>query len=330
MNLQYKKKGDSVRAIVLRRFGGKEVLEEREMVTPEPFPDEVQIEVAYAGVNPVDWKIREGYLTERFPHQLPIIPGWDVSGVIKKIGSNVTNLKVGDQVYTYARKPVIQWGTYAEYVCFNAKDTAKKPKNISLAEAAAIPLSALTAYQSLFEKGSFHPGQTILIHGGSGGVGAFAVQLAKNAGAKKIYATGSKEKHDYMRQLGVDVPIDYHTQSFSDVIRKAEPHGVDFVFDTVGGRTYFDSIGLIKRNGEIVSILEPPHPEISEKNHISTFYTFVDPSGKDLQELAHLIEQGKVHPPKTEILPLKQAGEAQELLQSGKVFGKIVLSVKGG
>lgn len=319
-----------MRAIVIRRFGSKEVLEEREMVTPEPFPDEVQIKVAYAGVNPVDWKIREGYLTERFPHQLPIIPGWDASGIVNKVGEHVTNLKVGDEVYTYARKPVIQWGTYAEYLCFNAKDTVKKPKNISLAEAAAIPLAALTAYQSLFEKGSFNHGQTILIHGGSGGVGAFAVQLAKQAGAKKIYATGSKAKHDYMREIGVDVPIDYHTQSFAEVIRQAEPNGVDFVLDTVGGRTYYDSIPIIKRNGEIVSILEPAHPDISEKNHILTAYTFVAPSGKDLQEITTLIEAGKVLPPKVEVLPLKQASTAQDLLETGKVFGKIVLKVNGG
>lgn len=319
-----------MRAIVLRKFGGKEVLEEREMVTPEPFSDEVQIKVAYAGINPVDWKVREGYLTERMAHQLPIIPGWDVSGVIKKVGSNVTHLKPGDMVYAYARKPTIQWGTYAEYVCFTGKDTIKKPQNISLAEAAAIPLSALTAWQSLFEEGSFHEGQTILIHGGSGSVGSFAVQFARNAGAKKIYASGSAEKGPYMKSIGVDVPIDYKKESFIDVIKRMEPQGVDFIFDTVGGRTYFDSIHFVKRDGYLVSILEPPHPEISEKNHITTKYVFVRPSGHDLAEITQLIEEGKVKPPKVEIMPFNQAADAQDLVKNGKVFGKLVLKVNGG
>jgi NADPH2:quinone reductase len=317
-----------MRAIVLRRFGSKEVLEEREMVKPEPFPDEVQIKVAYAGVNPVDWKVREGYLVQRMQHQLPIIPGWDVSGTIKKVGSNVTNLKPGDQVYTYAKKSVIQWGTYAEYVCFSAKDTAKKPQNLSLAEAAAIPLSALTAWQALFENGTFFEGQTILINGGSGGVGSFAIQMAKNAKAKRIYATASKEKADYVKSLGVDFPIDYKSQSFVEIIRRMEPNGLDFIFDAVGGRAYFDALHLLKHGGgQIISILEPSHPDISEKNHIKTGYVFVRPSGHDLNEISQLIEEGKVKAPKIEILPLNQAATAQDLVQSGKVFGKIVLQV---
>ena len=319
-----------MRAIVLRKFGPKEVLEERDMVTPEPFPDEVQIKVAYAGVNPVDWKVREGYLTERMPHQLPIIPGWDVSGVVKKLGSNVTNLKVGDEVYAYARKPVIQWGTYADYVCFAAKDTVKKPTNLSLAESAAVPLAALTAWQSLFEEGNLHEGQTILINGGSGGVGAFAIQMAKNAKAKKIYVTASKEKEEYVKSLGADVVIDYKKESFVDVIKKMEPNGIDFVFDAVGGRAYFDAVHLLKHGGgQIISILEPPHPDITEKNHIKTGYVFVRPSGTGLTEIAHLIEAGKIKPPKIEIFPMNEAAKAQDLLQNGKVFGKLVLKAAG-
>lgn len=319
-----------MRAIVLRRFGSSGVLEEREMVTPEPFPDEVQIKVAYAGVNPVDWKIREGYLTERMPHQLPIILGWDVSGVVNRVGSNVKHLKVGDEVYTYARKNVIQWGTYAEYVCFQAKETVKKPINITLAEAASVPLTALTAWQSLFEDGDFGADQTILIHGASGGVGGFALQFAKHVGAKKIYATGSFEKADYMKSMGADVVIDYKHESYIDILKKKEPHGVDFILDTVGGRTYFDSIQLIKKGGEIVSILEPPHPDISEKHHIETHYTFTRPSGIDLLEITHLIEEGAVKPPQIEILPFNQASVAHDRLEKNLVTGKIVLKVNGG
>ena len=316
-----------MRAIVMRRFGDQAVLEEREMVTPEPFPDEVQIKVAYAGVNPVDWKMREGYLQQRMPHQLPIIPGWDVSGTINKVGTNVTNLKVGDEVYAYARKPVIQWGTYAEYVCFSAKDTSKKPKNLSFAEAAAIPLVALTAWQCLFDTGSFFQGQTILINGGSGGVGSFAIQLAKNAKAKRIYATSSKEKTSYIKSLGADIPIDYKNEGFVEVIKRMEPSGLDFILDAVGGRAYFDALHLLKNGGQIISILEPPHPDISEKNHIKTGYVFVKPSGRDLDEITALIEEGKLKNPAIEVLPFDQAAIAQDLVHSGKVFGKVVLKV---
>ena len=172
-----------MKAIAIDQFGGADVVKVVDMPIPEPLPNEVQIAVAYAAVNPVDWKVREGLLKDRMPYQFPIILGWDVSGKISKIGKDVTNLKVGDEVFTYARKPIVQAGTYAEYVCFDAQHVVLKPRKLSLKEAAAVPLISLTAWQSVIEWGQIQSGETVLIHAGAGGVGGFAIQFAKLHGA---------------------------------------------------------------------------------------------------------------------------------------------------
>jgi 2-desacetyl-2-hydroxyethyl bacteriochlorophyllide A dehydrogenase len=310
-----------MKAIVIEQFGGPEMLHLKEVPKPTVQDGEVLIKTAYAGVNPVDRKIREGYLKDRIPHEFPTILGWDVAGTVVEAGKQVTALKVGDEVFSYVRKPLVKWGTYAEYVAFDAKDVAKKPKGLSFAEAAALPLVSLTAWQSVFDAAHLKKGETILIHGSSGGVGSMAVQFAKNAGAKVI-ATASLKKHEYVKKLGADLVLDYR-EDFVDPLKEK----VDVVFDCVGGEIFKKSLSCLKKGGRIVSILEKLDPTEAKNLQITAAYVFVAPNGNQLKSIAQLIEEKKIVPLHVEEMPLKDAAEAQEKLHSGAVFGKIVLKV---
>jgi NADPH2:quinone reductase len=310
-----------MKAIIIERFGGAETLQWKDMPKPIAQEGEVLIKVAYAGVNPVDWKVREGFFKDRMPYEFPIILGWDVSGVVAEVGKDVHELKVGDEVFAYVRKPLVKWGAYAEYVAFDAKNVAKKPKGLSFAESAALPLVGLTAWQSLFDAAHLKSGESILIHGASGGVGSMAVQFAKNAGAKVI-ATASLPKHPYVRKLGADLVVDYK-ENFPEKIKEK----VDVVFDTVGGEIFRKSLACLKSGGKIVSILEHLDPTEANKLGIAAFYVFVAPNGNELRSIARLIEEKKVVPPHIEEMPLKEAAKAQEKLRSGEVLGKIVLRI---
>lgn len=314
-----------MKAIAIKEFGGIDQLEMIEVPTPKPKDNELLIEVVYTAVNPVDWKIREGMLKDRIPHQFPLILGWDVAGIVSAAGSDVDNFKAGDAVYAYCRKPIVQWGTYAEYVTFEAENVAHKPKNITFAQAAAIPLVGLTAWQALFDAAKLKKGETILIHAGSGGVGSLAIQFAKNAGAHVI-TTASATNHDYVMNLGAEHAIDYK-DGFVDAVKKLTTQGVDIVFDLAGGETLRDSSQVIKKGGRLVSIVEKPDPNL-EKQGIHGIYVFVSPSGKELSEITLLIEQGKVVVPNIEEMPLKEAAAAQEKNRKGHTQGKIVLKVK--
>ncbi len=314
-----------MKAIAIKEFGGIDQLHLIEVPTPKPTSQEVLIEVVYTAVNPVDWKIREGMLKERLPHHFPLILGWDVSGIIAAVGNDVTHFKPGDAVFAYCRKPVVQWGTYAEYVTFEAENVAHKPKNITFAQAAAIPLVGLTAWQALFDVAKLKKGETILVHAGAGGVGSFAIQFAKHIGAH-VYTTASKANHDYVKQLGAEHAIDYK-QGFVDAIKKLAPQGIDVVFDCVGGETLEESSKVIKKGGRLVSIVSKPDPALEDQG-IHTGYVFVRPSGKELTEIGHLIEQGKVVIPTIQEMPLKEAAAAQEKSRTGHTQGKIVLKVR--
>lgn len=312
-----------MKAMVLDSFHGE--LKVQEVPKPEPLAQEVLIHVAYAGVNPVDWKIREGYLEDRLPHEFPLILGWDVSGIVVSVGEKVQNLKVGDEVYSYVRKPLVKWGAYAEYVAFDAKDVVKKPKTLSLAQAAVMPLVSLTAWQSLFHAVHLKKGETILIQGGSGGVGSMAIQFAKNMGANVLVTAGSK-KHEYVKRLGADLAIDYR----EDVVSRVKEHalqGVDVVFDCHGGESFKKGLSCLKKGGRIVSILEHLDPQQAHTMGIQAYYVFVTPSGKDLGAIKELVEQGKVVPPHIEEMSIRDASSALEKLRNGAVFGKIVLKV---
>ena len=315
-----------MKAMTIKDFGGVEKLTIQDLPTPSPSENEVQIEVRYTAVNPVDWKIREGYLKSAIPHEFPLILGWDAAGIVTAVGKKVKNFKLGDEVFAYCRKPTIKWGTYAEFVCIDADKVAMKPQNINFAQAAAIPLVGLTAWQALFDAAKLKKGETILIHAGAGGVGGMAIQFAKHAGAKVI-ATASPENHDYVKKLGADHVIDYHG-GFVDKLKNIAPEGVDIVFDTVGGQALRDSYQVVKSHGRIVGIVEKPDSTQVAHNHIQCSYVFVEPNGKQLNQIGNLISHDKIKVPNIEEMDLSEAAKAQEKLRRGHTKGKIVLKIK--
>lgn len=318
----------TMKAMAIDQFGSSAELHVVELARPEPKPYEVLIQVAYAGVNPVDYKVCEGKLKERLPHQMPLIPGWDVSGKVVAVGSDVHHLKVGDAVMAYCRKPIVQWGTYAEYVAFNALHIAKKPQGISYAQAASIPLAALTAWQALFNFGHMHEGQNVFIQAGAGGVGGFAVQFAKYARAH-TFSTARAENHGYLRELGVEHPIDYTTHDVVAEIHKVAPQGVDIAFEMIGGPAMETSIRTLRPGGFLATILQPLDFKAMAAADVYGEYVFVRPDGWQLQTIADLINHGKIKAPRLEILPLDRAVEAHEKISSGHTVGKIVLKVAG-
>lgn len=315
-----------MKAITIKEFGGIEKLIFDEIPNPKPASNEVLIELIYTSVNPVDWKIREGYLKNRLPHQFPLILGWDAAGKIVAIGKDVKNFKIGDEVFAYCRKPTVQWGTYAEYIAVDAESVALKPKNINFAQAASIPLVGLTAWQALFDSAKLQKGETILIHAGAGGVGSLAIQLAKYAGAK-ILTTASPVNFSYVKKLGADIAIDYHG-GFIEEVKKAAPQGVDVVLDCIGGQTLQNSLKILKPQGRIVGIVEKLDPAIAEKNNVQGSYVFVRPNGRQLEEIGKLISENRVSAPNIEEMPLRDAAKAQEKNKAGHSKGKIVLRIK--
>lgn len=315
-----------MKAIVMDEFGGPEKLRLEEVPDPTPEEDEVLIRVVCAGVNPVDWKIREGMLAGRLPHEFPLIPGWDAAGVVEGFGRAAYGVRHGRRVYAYCRKPVVRWGCYAEYVTMRADAVAPIPEGLSFAEAATVPLAALTAWQSLCEPRALKEGDTALIHAGAGGVGGYAIQFAKVLGARVI-ATASAANHAYVRSLGADVAIDYGAGPFEDAVRAAAPEGVDFVYDTVGGDTQRRSYGVLRKGGTLVGIVSPPDESEAARHGVSARYVFVSPDGAQLREIGELIEGGKVKPSAPEELPLERAAEAQERNKARHVRGKLVLRV---
>lgn len=316
-----------MKAVVIDSFGGVDKLHIQEVPTPSPSDNEVLIQIQYAGVNPVDWKIREGAYKEAMPHGYPLILGWDCSGVITSVGKNVTGYKPGDEVFAYCKKPLIQWGTYAEYVTMDSANIAFKPKNISFAEAASVPLSSLTAWQSIFDFANLKKGQTLLVHAGAGGVGSYAIQFAKNIGVTVI-TTASENNHPYVKKLGAEYAIDYSKESFVSRVKEIAPNGVDVVFDTVGGKTTKESVAVLKTGGVLVTIVDRNIASLKVPPTIRTGLVIVHPDGKQLAVIGNLIKEGRVKPPQIKELPLKDVALAHETSQNGHIRGKIVLKIK--
>jgi NADPH:quinone reductase-like Zn-dependent oxidoreductase len=308
-----------VKAVRIHTYGGPEVLKYEEVPRPQAAAGEVLIRVHAAGVNPVDWKIREGYLKKFLPHTLPLILGWDVSGVVEAAGPGVTRLNVSDEVYS--RPDISRDGAYAEYIVVRESEVALKPWSLDHIHAAAIPLAALTAWQTLFDAAQLEAGQTVLIHAAAGGVGSFAVQLAKWKGARVI-GTASERHLEFVRQLGADEAIDYQTTRFEDVVC-----GVDVVLDSIGGDTQKRSWQVLKKGGILVSIVEQPSVEEAAVRGVRQSYVFIHPDATQLAELAKLADLGKLKAVVQTVLPLSEARRAHELSQAGHVRGKIVLKV---
>jgi len=309
----------TMNAVRIHRYGGPEVLRYEEAPRPEPGTGEVLIRVHGAGVNPVDWKVREGYARDFLKHALPLVPGWDVSGVVEAAGPGATRWKPGDELYS--RPDIARDGAYAEFLVVRESEAARKPRSLDHLQAAAVPLAALTAWQALFDASGLAPGQTVLIHAAAGGVGHFAVQLAKWKGARVI-GTASGSNQAFLRTLGADETIDYTTTRFEEVVRDA-----DVVLDTMGGDTQQRSWKTLREGGILSTILAPP-PEEAVPPGKRLGYTFVQPNAEQLSEIATLIDAGKLRIVVEAVLPLPEARSAQERSQAGHVRGKIVLRVR--
>lgn len=315
-----------MKAIAIQEFGGRDKLQLMDLPIPDIGPHDVLIRTKAAGVNPVDWKIREGFLREVLPHEFPIILGWDVAGVVEKVGLEVTKHRVGDEAYAYGRLPVVHHGSYAEYVSLPADIVGRKPASLSFEQAASIPLAALTAYQSLFDAGVLQNGQTVLIHAAAGGVGSFAVQLAKHRGATVI-GTASPCNHDYLRGLGADRVIDYASQDFRQLVREWYPSGIDLVFDCVGGEVLDQSVQILNPTGRLVTIVEPDQAKTMKEQGLNIHFVFVAPNGQQLDALTNMADQGQLHTHVSGTFPLEDAVQAQEMIESHHVRGKLVLTV---
>lgn len=316
-----------MKALTIDQFKESTDLHWTDLPTPHPKANEVQIKIAYTSVNPVDWKICQGHMKDFFSYEFPLIPGWDAAGTISAIGADVKNFSIGDEVYAYCRKPVVQWGTYAEYICLESEHVAFKPESLSFAQAAAIPLVGLTAWQALFDSAHFKKGNSVLIHAGAGGVGSLAIGIAHHFGAK-IYTTASKKNHPYVRSLGADYLIDYHDADFVAEMKKREPNGVDIVLDFVGYDTLKNSFGCVKKGGYLVSIVNKVDPKKCEELGIHGNFFVVRPEGQQLKKMAELFDSGKLKPPHIEEMPLSDYSEAFKKSQAGHTVGKIVLKVK--
>jgi NADPH:quinone reductase-like Zn-dependent oxidoreductase len=307
-----------MKAIRFHEYGGPEVLRFEEAPNPHTGPRQVLIRVHAAGVNPVDWKLREGRLRGAVDLTLPIIPGGDMAGIVETVGSGVEGFKTGDDVYGMV---YIGKAAYAELVAVDASQVAAKPTSLDYVHAAAVPIAGLTAWQALFDWGHLEAGQKVLIHAAAGGVGTFAVQLARWKGAYVI-GTASARNADFLRELGADEVIDYHTTRFEDVVTDA-----DVVLDAVGGETQERSWKALKKGGILVSIVSAPSEEAAAAHGVRCAVFMTTASGMQLAQIAGLIDAGHVKVDVETILPLAEARRAHELSESGHTRGKIVLQV---
>jgi NADPH:quinone reductase-like Zn-dependent oxidoreductase len=306
-----------MKAIVVHEYGGPNVLKYEDAPRPDPKENEVLVRVIACGVNPADPLIVSGKYAKEFGTHLPLIPGYDVAGVVEKTGAKITKLKVGDGVYGYA----LFGGGWAKYAVLAESEAALKPKSLTYVETAAVPLAALTAWQALIDAAKLSAGQTVLIHGGSGGVGSFAIQIAKARGARVI-ATASTANQDLLKQLGADVAIDYTKTKFEEVAKD-----VDVVLDPVGRDTLARSYGVVKKGGFIATLVSRPDQEELDKHGIHGASIFSHPDANELTEITRLIEERKIKPVVTQVVPLNDAVKAEEQAETHHTRGKIVIKI---
>ncbi len=307
-----------MRAIQIAKFGGPEVLHVENIPIPVPGENELLVKVAAAGVNPVDYKIRGGKYPAVKQEQLPFVLGRDVAGTVVACGATAAGFSTGDNVFAV---PGIGRGGYAEYAAVKVTEAAPMPRSLNFMQAGAVPLAALTAWQGLFKHGNLSAGQRVLIHGGSGGVGHFAVQFAKAQGAY-VATTVSSAQIDFVRRLGADEGIDYKAQRFEDVIQS-----VDVVLDLVGGETQERSWLVLKKGGILISTLTEPSKDKGAALGVRGMRYTVTESGADLATIGGLIDAGKVKPVITKTFQLQEAAAAQQFLEREHPPGKVVLSV---
>lgn len=310
---------EKMKAVRFNEYGGSDVLLLEEVPRPATADDEVLVKVSAAAVNPVDWKVRAGYLKDFMPYDLPLIPGWDFSGFVEETGSGVSGITVGEEVYGLA--DLSRDGTYAEYVAVKAAAAAPKPKSIDHRQAASVPLAGLTAWQALFDVGGLEKGQGVLVHAAAGGVGTLAIQLARWKGAYVI-GTASARNRDFLLSLGIDQFVDYTEAPFEESVP-----GVDLVLDAVGGDVQERSWAVLKKGGILVSLLGPPDEATAERHGVRGDSVFVQPDAGQLTLIGGLIDSGAVTTVVTEVLPLSEASKAHEHNETGHTRGKIVLEI---
>jgi len=306
----------TMKAVRVHEYGGPEVLHYEDAPRPVPGPGEVLVRIHAAAINPVDWKVRAGQVKNWLRYTLPMIPGWDFSGVVEFAGPD-SGWKHGNEVF--GRPDISRDGAYAEYIAVRASELAYKPKSIDHVHAAAVPLTALTAWQSLFDNANLSAGQRVLIHAAAGGVGSFAVQLAKWKGAW-VAGTASGRNQEFLRELGVDQPVNYETTRFEDIVRD-----VDVVLDTMAGETRDRSWRTLKPGGILVSLLGAPSVEEATAHGVRGAGPLVKPDPAQLTEIARLVDSGKLKVFIDAVFPLAEASKAQELSETGHLRGKIVL-----
>lgn len=307
----------TMKAVIAHEYGAPEVLKYEDIPRPEPKENELLVRVIACGVNPADPLVISGRFAKEFGTHLPLIPGYDVAGLVEKTGAKVTKFKKGDAVYGYA----LFGGGWAELAVLAENEATLKAKSATFIEAAAVPMGALTSWQGLIDTAKLSAGQTVLVHGGSGGVGSFAVQIAKAKGARVI-ATASTANQDLLKQLGADVAIDYTKTKFEDVAKD-----VDVVFDTVGRDTLARSYPIVKKGGIVTTIVARPDPAQLDKYGLRGSSIASHPDGNELAEITKLIEAGKIKPIVTEVLPLTDAVKASQQAETHHTRGKIVLKI---
>lgn len=315
-----------MKAVAFEKFGSSDQLKVQEVPLRELKTGEVLVKIHFTSVNPVDWKIREGYLKDFLPHQFPIVCGWDASGEIAEVAPDVKNWQVGTKVMAYTRLPKVHAGSYAEYICLPQEYLANVPSNISLEQAAAIPLVGLTAYQALHRVTHLKKGEDILITAGAGGVGSLAIQIAKAVGAN-VTATAQSANHSYLKELGVDHCVDYTKPNVLEALKATAPSGFQVVFDCSGGESLQQAWQVVAKGGRLVSIVDVPDAAKVGRADVQASYHFVEPVGKELSEIASLLQSKKLVPPNIEVMSVKNAAKAQDENRTRRVRGKVVLKI---
>jgi NADPH:quinone reductase-like Zn-dependent oxidoreductase len=333
-----------MRAFVVDHYGSNDAVRAAEMPVPAVGDDDVLVRIVAAGVNPVDIKTRDGKMKVALPYRTPFILGNEVAGVVTEVGGHVRRFKLGDEVY--ARLPKDRIGAFAEYVAVREDAVAHKPQTLTMEEAASIPLVGLTSWQALVERANVTPVQRVLIHAGSGGVGTFAIQLAKHLGAT-VATTTSASNFELVRGLGADVVVDYRTEDFETIVRE-----YDVAFDTLGGRTLEKSIRVLRPGGTLIEIAGPPDPAFAEEIGASPIvalairllsyrvrkmarrarvrysFLFMRPSGEQLRKIGALIDSGIMRPVVDRVFPFESTKDALTYVESGHAKGKVVIKVR--
>ncbi len=309
----------TMKTVCFYGYGGPDVLVQEEAPCPRAGGDDVLVRVHAAAINPIDWRIREGQFKDTLHHTLPLVPGWDVSGVVEGVGPRAVRFKVGDEIY--CRSDILRDGAYAEFVVIREAELAAKPRSVDHVHAAALPQAGLAAWQSLFVVAGLTSGQRVLIHGAAGGVGHLAVQMAKGRGAF-VVGTASPRDHGFLRKLGIDKVVDYATARFEDVVED-----VDVVLDTVGGEVQDRSLKVLKRGGILVSLVSRPSPAAAAEHGVREVLMTTEPNAEQLGEISKLVDSGSLQVRVETVLPLSEAKKGQELSRRGHMHGKVVLQL---